>query len=104
MFPKRPPAVKSPQTLARYIANYPNCQICGSSQKIGPRCNGGIHHINFKSHGGGDTWENIITLCGPCHSKVHDYKISFAEVTQIKKMWLKAELKEKARGRVLTND
>ena len=29
------------------------------------------HHIIKRSHGGGDDQENIVWLCGRCHSKEH---------------------------------
>lgn len=29
------------------------------------------HHIIFRSHGGPDTMENLITLCLHCHAKEH---------------------------------
>jgi len=32
------------------------------------------HHIIWKEHGGKDTIENLITLCKPCHRKVHQGK------------------------------
>ena len=30
-----------------------------------------VHHIVFRSNGGTDTSSNLITLCGPCHDKLH---------------------------------
>ena len=33
------------------------------------------HHIIWKEHGGKDTIENLITLCKPCHQKVHQGKL-----------------------------
>ncbi len=33
------------------------------------------HHILWKEHGGKDTIENLITLCKPCHRKVHQGKL-----------------------------
>lgn len=37
-------------------------------------CNGSavdIHHIVFKSRGGGNDIENLIALCRTCHNKAH---------------------------------
>ena len=34
------------------------------------------HHIIFKEHGGKDTISNLLTLCRPCHRKVHQGKLS----------------------------
>ncbi len=30
-----------------------------------------LHHKVFKSHGGGNTPDNVVLLCGRCHSKAH---------------------------------
>lgn len=48
------------------------CQICGK-EKYGLDY---PHHVLFKSRGGSDTSENLITLCMECHRKVHDEKIN----------------------------
>jgi 5-methylcytosine-specific restriction endonuclease McrA len=42
----------------------------------GGSCPGGFpidkpHHIKFKSQGGEDTMENLITLCRHCHGQKH---------------------------------
>ena len=37
-----------------------------------------VHHIKFKSEQGSDESENLITLCKPCHEKVHEHKIIIA--------------------------
>jgi 5-methylcytosine-specific restriction endonuclease McrA len=33
------------------------------------------HHRVFRSHGGDDSLENLITLCINCHKAVHGYKL-----------------------------
>lgn len=35
-----------------------------------------VHHIKFRSSGGSDNPNNLITLCTTCHKKVHDNKLS----------------------------
>jgi 5-methylcytosine-specific restriction endonuclease McrA len=45
--------------------NY-TCQECGSNQ-----LDKAPHHIVFKSQGGEDAPENLITLCIVCHGKKH---------------------------------
>lgn len=40
------------------------CVICGS-----PGAH--IHHIVFRSQGGKDAADNLVTLCGSCHEKAH---------------------------------
>ena len=41
------------------------CQFCGSMKNLE------IHHQQFRSHSGGDTEDNLITLCTSCHSMMH---------------------------------
>jgi 5-methylcytosine-specific restriction endonuclease McrA len=42
------------------------CQSCGTMTNLE------VHHKKFRSHSGGDSEENLITLCTTCHSRVHD--------------------------------
>ena len=49
--------------------NY-TCQCCG---KKNIRLE--VHHIIFRSNGGTNDENNLITLCENCHSKVHDGKL-----------------------------
>lgn len=35
---------------------------------------GGIHHLVFKSHGGGNEVTNCMALCYKCHEKTHNDK------------------------------
>ena len=48
------------------------CQKCRERTTYQP------HHIIYRSRGGSDTTENMITLCGPlendCHRKAHGRK------------------------------
>jgi 5-methylcytosine-specific restriction endonuclease McrA len=41
------------------------CQLCGSMQNLE------VHHMRFRSHGGDDSEQNLITLCAECHARVH---------------------------------
>ena len=41
------------------------CQGCGT------RSNLEVHHKEFRSQGGDDSEQNLITLCAACHSRVH---------------------------------
>ena len=41
------------------------CQYCGN------RSNLEVHHKEFRSQGGNDSEENLITLCALCHSLFH---------------------------------
>ena len=45
--------------------NY-TCQCCGKKN-----CRLEVHHIKFRSNGGTDDEENLITLCKECHDRIH---------------------------------
>lgn len=49
--------------------NY-TCQICGKKH-----IRLEVHHIIFRSQGGTDDENNLITLCEDCHSEIHSGKI-----------------------------
>lgn len=44
------------------------CQQCKKRNQIPLH----VHHIVFKSEGGTDTPDNLITLCQPCHTQLHE--------------------------------
>lgn len=60
--------------------NY-TCQYCGGKHKDS-RLN--VHHIRFRSNGGSDSQENLITLCHTCHSLLHSGTISLDKVGVMK--------------------
>jgi 5-methylcytosine-specific restriction endonuclease McrA len=31
-----------------------------------------VHHKEFRSQGGDDTEQNLITVCAKCHARVHN--------------------------------
>ena len=41
------------------------CQVCGCMRNLQ------VHHIEFRSHSGSDSEENLITLCAQCHTELH---------------------------------
>lgn len=49
------------------------CQCCKGKRKDSKL---EVHHIVFRSQGGGDVSDNLITLCHTCHKALHDGKIS----------------------------
>lgn len=51
--------------------NY-TCQICKGKNKSDCLH---VHHIIFRSNGGSDTEDNLITLCSKCHQDIHAEKI-----------------------------
>ena len=68
--PRRPRAIldlDSYQALCRQVLKRDGwkCQQCGTSTQLE------IHHIRFRSALGGDTEENLITLCSGCHRNAH---------------------------------
>lgn len=49
------------------------CQICKGKHKDSKL---EVHHIIFRSQGGSDEANNLITLCHTCHNALHEGKIS----------------------------
>jgi 5-methylcytosine-specific restriction endonuclease McrA len=41
------------------------CQSCGAMSNLE------VHHREFRSHSGGDSESNLITLCTQCHDRKH---------------------------------
>ena len=50
------------------------CEICGKKAVD-------IHHIKYRSQGGGNEIENLIALCRKCHDRAHSGEIN-AQVLQ----------------------
>ena len=48
------------------------CEKCGKTATS-------IHHLQFKSHQGGDDIGNLCALCFECHSKAHNSNREFNE-------------------------
>lgn len=65
--PKRSERGKFSRAVRAQIADRDNglCQMCLSKGTE-------IHHVFFKSRGGRGVFTNGVTLCQPCHRKVHD--------------------------------
>ena len=42
------------------------CQSCGTMSNLE------VHHMEFRSHSGADSEENLITLCVNCHGRAHE--------------------------------
>jgi len=62
------------QNLKQYVLSRDTytCQTCKKKPKQNVELH--VHHIHFKSNGGADTKNNLITLCKPCHDKLHSIK------------------------------
>ncbi len=41
------------------------CQLCGARRDLH------VHHVRYRSRGGHDGPENLLTLCCACHEAVH---------------------------------
>lgn len=42
------------------------CQFCGTRRNLE------VHHLLYRSHGGKDDLDNLLTLCHRCHAAVHE--------------------------------
>ena len=62
------------KAMVRARDNY-TCAICKGKHKD-RRLD--VHHIIFRSQGGSDEAENLITLCHTCHKKLHDGEILYS--------------------------
>ena len=45
------------------------CRHCHTSHGLHP------HHIVYRSHGGKDEIDNLVTLCWLCHQEIHHGKL-----------------------------
>lgn len=50
---------------AVYKRDFYSCAICGNTNTIQ------IHHVTPRGHGGKNTMDNLITVCGWCHAALH---------------------------------
>jgi 5-methylcytosine-specific restriction endonuclease McrA len=48
-----------------------SCQKC-EANKAGTKLH--VHHVVFRSHGGTNSPDNLVTLCESCHAKIHAHK------------------------------
>jgi hypothetical protein len=53
------------------------CQMCGARERNAALS---LHHITPRDEGGGDTAENLITLCRPCHNIAEAEHLATAEI------------------------
>lgn len=51
-------------------ADFIPCECCGNEATS-------IHHLQFKSHQGGDHPRNLMALCFQCHDKAHNSNREF---------------------------
>lgn len=55
---------------AVYERDQHKCVNCGRWVEDGHK----PHHVCYKSHGGGDTLDNLVLLCPECHYQIHHGK------------------------------
>lgn len=62
------------QTNKKYvkIRDEQQCQICRTGLPV-PFGRLEVHHIIFRSQGGSDNMENLVTLCDLCHAIIHEH-------------------------------
>ena len=60
--------------------NY-TCQCCRGKHKDSKL---EVHHVIFRSNGGSDEQENLVTLCHTCHKALHDGKLNISLTGKIK--------------------
>lgn len=65
----------APQRQALERDGY-TCQLCGSHRDLH------VHHVRYRSRGGGDGLENLLTLCHRCHAWIHAREIDVRPVQQ----------------------
>ena len=75
MFPK-PKRIKDPEAIERARKDY--CQVCWLRYGLS------VHHIKSRGSGGGDTSDNLITLCRKCHDRAHSARLSKGRLREIK--------------------
>ena len=61
-----------------YDRDLGRCRVCHvpvKFQSAYPWDIGHTHHLTYRSRGGADRVENLVLLCGECHSDVHDRRL-----------------------------
>ena len=74
MIPK-PRRTKSKQAIEDARCTY--CEYCGKGGSVH------VHHVVSRGAGGGDTADNLISLCIRCHARTHSGEIPRVALEQI---------------------
>ena len=53
------------------------CELCRQDSKYQPKGWLQLHHIKYRSEGGGHAADNLISLCNDCHAIAHSKKKLF---------------------------
>ncbi len=51
------------------VRDHYRCRSCGTTRQVD------VHHLKFRSAGGGTTLENALCLCRICHDEIHAYRM-----------------------------
>ena len=64
---KPSPRIKDPEALKHFRLAHVNepCEMCERRPGVH------VHHVVFRSQGGGDVEGNLRWLCGACHDEAH---------------------------------
>jgi len=78
--------------VKQYVLNRDNYQCRECKKKTNLKLH--VHHIQFRSNGGSNSPDNLVTLCKTCHDKLHNLKKEEAEKSS-KKLQKKAQKQTK---------
>jgi 5-methylcytosine-specific restriction endonuclease McrA len=69
-----------PQAVSRAVYNRDgwHCRKCNKNSELHP------HHVIFRSAGGSDDLNNLLTLCAKCHAGIHDGRLRLEVVQKLK--------------------
>jgi hypothetical protein len=66
-------------TYAAWLRTKEACYARDKWRCMNPQCkdshNLQAHHVTYRSHGGPDTLDNLVTLCIQCHEAIHQAKL-----------------------------
>ena len=63
------PGLSKELALAVFTRDQWKCRHCNDRNGVHP------HHVIYKSHGGEDAMDNLVTICAGCHRAHHDGKL-----------------------------
>lgn len=73
-----PPHGDIPHHVRRAVLDRDNerCRRCGEEapEKLT------LHHVTYRSRGGGHHADNLVTLCWPCHAEIHRGDLRVARI------------------------
>ena len=73
---KEDPRTLSPAVVQRVLErDHYTCQVGGRRCRLGGENVLQLHHVVFRSHGGGHLEENLVTVCFRCHNRIHAHEI-----------------------------